>query len=79
LEPKWGNKRHYLQPDFVIVYAEEVHNLKGVGFLLPQYLHLDHRAIVADIWVGSQGRLKEYRRRRQKFPMTLPLEDGNTG
>ena len=28
---------------------------------------------MADIWVGRQDMLKEYRRKRQKFPLLLPM------
>ena len=47
--------------------------MKGVGFRFPWFLHSDHRAVVVDIRVGSQGRLKEYRRNRQKFPLCLAM------
>ncbi len=41
---------------------------------------MDHRAVVANIWVGRKGRLRNYRRTCQKFPLTLPLgpQDKNT-
>ena len=45
--------------------------MRGVGYRFPKYLHSDHRAIVADIRVGSRGRLKEYWRMRLKFPLSL--------
>ena len=53
---------------------------KGVGFRSPRFLHSDHRAVVTNIWVGRKGRLKNYRRARQKFPLTPPLgpKDANT-
>jgi hypothetical protein len=53
---------------------------KGVGFRSPRFLHLDHRAVVANIWVARKGRLKNYRHAHQKFPLTLPLgpKDANT-
>jgi hypothetical protein len=45
-----------------------------------QFLHSDHRAIVADIQVGSRSRLKEFRRKHQKFPLCLEtgLQDKDT-
>ena len=41
---------------------------------------MDHRAVVANIWVGRKGRLRNYRRACQKFSLTLPLgpKDANT-
>ena len=47
--------------------------MKGVGFRFPWFLHLDLRAVGADIRVGSWGRLKEYWRKRQKFPLCLAM------
>jgi hypothetical protein len=48
--------------------------------LISEFLHSDHCAVVANIWVGRKGRLKNYRRARQKFPLSLPLgpKDANT-
>jgi len=53
---------------------------KGVGFRSPRFLHSDHRVVVANIRVGRKGRLKNYRRTRQKFPLSLPIrpKDANT-
>ena len=55
-------------------------HFKGVGFRSPRYLHLDHRAVVANVRVGRKGRPKKYRWERQKFPLSLPLgpKDENT-
>jgi len=55
-------------------------NLWGVGFRSPRFLHSDHRTVVVNIRVGRTGRLKKYRRERQKFPLSLPLgpQDANT-
>ena len=51
-----------------------------MGFQSPRFLHSDHCAVVTNIWVGRKGRLKNYRRARQKFPLTPPLgpKDANT-
>jgi hypothetical protein len=58
--------------------AGEMASFKGVGFRSPRYLHSDHRAVVANIRVGRTGRLKKYRRARQKFPLSLPLGPKDT-
>ena len=60
--------------------AGDMSQFKGVGFRSPRFLHSDHRAVVANIWVGRKGRLKNYRRARQKFPLSLPIgpKDANT-
>ena len=72
---KWGRgregTRHYSTPDYFMVQGDGQSKVKGVGFRFPRFLHSDHRAIVADIRVGSRGKLKEYRRKRQKFPLSL--------
>ena len=47
--------------------------MKGVGFKTPRYLDSDHRAVVAKVWVGGQRKLREYRRVRQRFPLTLAV------
>ena len=73
--------RHYSQPDYFMARAGDMRaNLRGVGFRSPRFLHLDHRAVVANLRVGRTGRLKKYRRERQKFPLSLPLgpQDANT-
>jgi hypothetical protein len=51
-----------------------------VGFRSPRFLHSDHRAVVANIRVGRKGQLKDYRRARQKFLLSLPIgpKDANT-
>ena len=55
-----------------MAHAGDIAQFKGVGFRSPRFLHSDHRAVVANIWVGRKGRLKKYRRARQKFPLSLP-------
>ena len=67
-----------MQPDYFMARAGEMASFKGVGFRSPRYLHSDHRAVVADIRVGRTGRLKKYRRARQKFPLSLPLGPKDT-
>jgi hypothetical protein len=45
----------------------------SVGFCFPQFLHSNHHMIVVVVRVGGEGRLKRYRRKRQKLPLSLPL------
>ena len=54
-----------------MVQEEGQSKVKGVGFRSLRYLHSDHRAIVADTRVGHRGKLKEYRRMRQRFSLSL--------
>lgn len=64
-----------------MVQGDGQSKVKGVGFRFPWFLHSDHRAIVADIRVGSRGKLKEYQRKRHKFPLSLaagPQDDDTT-
>ena len=60
--------------------AGDMSQFQGVGFRSPRFLHSDHRAVVVNIRVGRKGRLKKYRRARQKFPLSLPPgpKDPNT-
>ena len=70
-----------MQPDYFMARAGDMRaNLWGVGFRSPRFLHLDHRAVVMNLPVGRTGRLKKYRRERQKFLLSLPLgsQDANT-
>jgi hypothetical protein len=70
---KRGKTRHYSQPDYVLAQAEETGMFTGMGFRFPCFLQSDHRAIVAVVRAGGEGRLKKYRRKRQKLPLSLPL------
>ena len=45
-----------------------------MAFRQPRIHDSDHRAVVASISRGRKDRLRKYRRRRQKFPLTLPPE-----
>jgi hypothetical protein len=80
----WCQKRrgwqHYTQPDYIMARAGDVSHFRGVGFRFPRFLHSDHRAVVANIRVGRKGRLRTYRRSRQKFPLSPPIgpKDENT-
>ncbi len=60
--------------------AWEMAQFREVGFRSPRFLHLDHCAVVVNVRVARKGRLKNYRRTRQKFPLTLSLgpKDANT-
>jgi hypothetical protein len=54
---------------------------QSVGFRQLRIHDSDHRAVVANVSRGRKGRLKKYRRGRQKFPLQLaPLgeQDGVT-
>jgi len=73
----WSQKRrgtrYYTQPDYIMARPGDICQFKGVGFRSPRFLHSDHRAVVANIRVGRKGRLKNYRRACQKFPLSLPI------
>ena len=54
---------------------------RSVGFWQPRFHDTDHRAVVANISRGQNGRIKKYRQSRQTFPLKLaPLgeQDGAT-
>jgi hypothetical protein len=71
----WRQKRegkmHYSQPDYVMVRERDHRRFRNVGFRWPRYHDSDHRAVVATIKLGRR-RLKEYWRKHQEFPLTLP-------
>jgi hypothetical protein len=71
----WRQKRegkmHYSQPDYVMVRERDHRRFWNVGFRWPGYHESDHPAVVATIKSGRR-RLKEYRRKRQEFPLKLP-------
>jgi hypothetical protein len=45
----------------------------GVGFRFPRFLHSDHGATVVVVRAGGEGRLKKYRRKHRKLPLSLLL------
>jgi hypothetical protein len=73
----WSQKRrmtqYYSQLDYILARAMERGIFKGVGFRFPWLLHLDHRAIVVVVQAGQGGGLKQYRRKGQKFLLSLLL------
>ncbi len=62
---------HYLQPDYIFACERDVKQLQNVGFRWPRYHDSDHRAVIGTIRTGRR-QLKEYRRKRQEFPLHLP-------
>jgi hypothetical protein len=66
-----------MQPDYILACKTERGIFKGGGFCFPWFLHSDHHAIVRVVWKGRGGRLRQYRRMRQKFLLTLPLGPNN--
>jgi hypothetical protein len=76
---KWGTTQHYLQPDYILAHTEETGIFMGMGFRFLWFLHSDHRAIIAVVRVGGEGRLKKYRRKRQKLLLSLPLGPKDAG
>ncbi len=73
----WSQKRgmtqHYSQLDYILAQAEKKGMLTGMGFHFPRFLHSDHCAIVVVVRAGGEGRLKKYRHKHQKLPLSLPL------
>ncbi len=62
---------HYSQPEYVMVQDQDCRQFRNVGFRWPRYHDSDHRAVVVTIKLGRR-RVKEYRRKRQEFPLQLP-------
>jgi hypothetical protein len=63
----------YSQPDYILAQAGEMCKFRGMGFRFLRFLHSDHCAVVVVVRAGGEGRLKTYRRKHQKLPMSLPL------
>jgi len=76
-----GGRWYHSQPDYIMAREVDMKAFRSVGFCQPRFHDSDHRAVVANISRGRKGRLKKYRRSRQKFPLQLaPLgeQDGVT-
>jgi hypothetical protein len=76
-----GGKVVSLQPDYSMAREVDTKAFRSVGFWQPRFHDSDHHAVVTNILRGRKGRLKKYRRSRQKFPLQLaPLgeQDGVT-
>jgi hypothetical protein len=63
-----GGRWYQSQPDYFLARERDVALFRNVTFRRPRVHDSDHRAVVASISRGWKGRLKKYRRRRQKFP-----------
>jgi hypothetical protein len=66
-----GGRWYHSQPDYVMAREVDTKAFWSVGFRQPRFHDSDHRAVVANIMRGRKGRLKKYRRSRQKFPLQL--------
>ena len=76
-----GGRWYHSQPDYIMAREADTKAFWSVGFQQPRFYDSDHRAVVANIPRGRMGRLKNYWRSRQKFPLQLaPLgeQDGVT-
>jgi hypothetical protein len=72
LAAKREGRTHYSQPDYIMAREGDVRQFWTVGFRWPRYHDSDHRAVVATIRRGRVGRLKSYRKQRQRHPLQLP-------
>jgi hypothetical protein len=71
---KRGTTRYYPQPDYILARVTERGIFKGVGYRFPQFIHSNHRTIVAVVQAGPGGQLRQYQHNKlQKFPLSLPL------
>ena len=59
------------QCDYFLGRETDRRRFRRVSVQMPRY-HSDHRALVAVIYAERGGELKRYRRRTQRFPLSLP-------
>ncbi len=65
--------QYYSQTDYILASMTKRGIFKGVGFHLQRFLHSDHRAIIVVFQAGRGGQLRQYRRKCQKFLLSLLL------
>ncbi len=77
---KRGTTEYYLQPDYILGHAKETGIFKGMRSHFPQFLQLDHLAIVTVVRAGGEGQMNQCRCKQQKCLLSLLLgpKDMNT-
>ncbi len=69
---KRGRTRYYSQPDYILAHVTKRGIFKGVEFHFPRFLHSDHCTIIRVVRVEQGVQLRQYRRKRHKFLLSLP-------
>ena len=64
-----GRRSYQSQPDYIMAREEDTKAFRNVAFRRPRIHDSDHHAVVARISRGRKGRLKKYRRSRQRFSL----------
>jgi len=64
--------------DYLMVRETARRRFQRVRLVSPRYHDSDHRAIVAQIYSGCGRDMQQYRRNRQRFPITLPRNGPRT-
>ena len=67
-----GGRMISSQCDYLMARATARRRFRRVRLVNPRYHDSDHRAIVAQIYSGCGRDMQQYRRNRQRFPLTLP-------
>jgi len=65
---RWVSSR----PDYFMASDEVRGKFRRVGCRTLRHHDSDHRAIVGRLYAGRRGKLRRYRKRRQRFPVALP-------
>ncbi len=60
-----------MQPDYIMVHDRDCRRFLNIGFRWLRFHDSDHQTVVATLKLGGR-RLKEYRKKRQEFPLHLP-------
>ena len=64
--------------DYLMARETARRRFRRVRLVSPRYHDSDHRAIVAQIYSGCGKDMQQYRRNRQRFPITLPRNGPRT-
>ena len=59
------------RPDYFLAREKDRCRFQNVAFRMPRHHDSDHRAIVATLYARGPRKLKQYRRRRSRFPVRL--------
>jgi len=72
----WRHKRRgrweAYQPDYFMAQGRDRKRVKQVRLRQPRHHGTDHRAVIAKLYGGAEGKMKAYRQKRTTLPLRLP-------